>query len=55
VGITGLVIEPEPHYRVVLRDCGGLPLDYGALVLEKTIAQLATLATADEIAAVWGA
>src|SRR5262245_20791769 len=56
VGITGLVIEAVNRcYRVVVaRDCvAGWPLEYGELVLEKTIAQLATLATADEIAAVW--
>jgi len=56
VGITGLVIEAVNRcYRVVVaRDCvAGWPLDYGELVLEKTISQLATLATADEIAAAW--
>lgn len=56
VGIVGLVIEAVNHgFRVVVaRDCvAGWPLDYGALVLEKTVAQLATLATADEISAVW--
>jgi nicotinamidase-related amidase len=56
VGITGLVIEAINHcYRVVVpRDCvAGFPLDYGRIVLEKTIAQLATLSSADEIAAVW--
>jgi len=58
VGITGLVIEAVNRcYRVVVaRDCvAGWPLDYGELVLEKTVAQLATLATSDEIAAVWSA
>jgi nicotinamidase-related amidase len=56
VGITGLVIEALNHcYRVVVpSDCvAGWPLDYGKLVLEKTIAQLATLTTADEIASTW--
>jgi nicotinamidase-related amidase len=56
VGITGLVIEAINHcYRVVVpRDCvAGFPLDYGRLVLEKTIAQLAALTSADEIAAIW--
>jgi nicotinamidase-related amidase len=56
VGITGLVIEAVNRcYRVVVaRDCvAGWPLEYGELVLEKTVGQLATLATADEIAAVW--
>jgi nicotinamidase-related amidase len=56
VGITGLVIEAINHcYRVVVpRDCvAGFPLDYGKLVLEKTIAQLAALTTADEIAQAW--
>jgi nicotinamidase-related amidase len=56
VGITGLVIEALNHcYRVVVpTDCvAGWPLDYGKLVLEKTIAQLAALSTADEIASVW--
>jgi nicotinamidase-related amidase len=56
VGITGLVIEAINHcYRVVVpRDCvAGFPLDYGKLVLEKTIAQLAALTSADEIAQVW--
>jgi nicotinamidase-related amidase len=56
VGITGLVIEAINHcYRVVVpADCvAGWPLDYGKLVLEKTIAQLATLSTADEIAKLW--
>jgi len=58
VGITGLVIEAVNRcYRVVVaRDCvAGWPLEYGELVLEKTIAQLATLASAEEIAAVWKA
>ena len=58
VGITGLVIEAVNRcFRVVVaRDCvAGWPLDYGELVLEKTVSQLATLATADEIAAVWQA
>ena len=56
VGITGLVIEAINHcYRVVVpSDCvAGWPLDYGKLVLEKTIAQLATLSSADEIARQW--
>jgi len=56
VGITGLVIEAINHcYRVVVpRDCvAGFPLDYGKLVLEKTIAQLAALTTAEEIAQAW--
>jgi len=56
VGITGLVIEAINHcYRVVVpADCvAGWPLDYGKLVLEKTIAQLAALSTADEIAKLW--
>jgi nicotinamidase-related amidase len=56
VGIPGLVIEAINHcYRVVVpADCvAGWPLDYGKLVLEKTIAQLATLSTADEIAGLW--
>jgi nicotinamidase-related amidase len=58
VGITGLVIEAVNRcYRVVVaRDCvAGWPLEYGELVLEKTVGQLATLATADEIAAAWEA
>lgn len=56
VGITGLVIEAINHcYRVVVpSDCvAGWPLDYGKLVLEKTIAQLAALTTSDEIAKLW--
>jgi nicotinamidase-related amidase len=56
VGITGLVIEAINHcYRVVVpSDCvAGWPLDYGKLVLQKTIAQLAALSTADEIAKLW--
>jgi nicotinamidase-related amidase len=56
VGITGLVIEAINHcYRVVVpSDCvAGWPLDYGKLVLEKTIAQLAAVTTADEIANAW--
>jgi nicotinamidase-related amidase len=58
VGITGLVIEAVNRcYRVVVaRDCvAGWPLDYGELVLERTLAQLARLATADEIGAAWRA
>lgn len=57
VGITGLVIEAINRcYRVVVpTDCvAGWPLDYGKLLLERTIAQLATLTTADEIAKLWG-
>jgi nicotinamidase-related amidase len=56
VGITGLVIEAINHcYRVVVpTDCvAGWPIDYGKLVLQKTIAQLAALSTADEIAKLW--
>jgi len=58
VGITGLVIEAVNRcYRVVVaRDCvAGWPLEYGEMVLEKTVGQLATLATAAEIAAAWRA
>ena len=58
VGITGLVIDAVNRcYRVVVaRDCvAGWPLDYGDLVMEKTISQLATLARAEEIEAVWKA
>jgi nicotinamidase-related amidase len=56
VGIVGLVIEAINHcYRVVVpADCvAGWPLDYGKQVLEKTIAQLAAVTTADEIARAW--
>ena len=56
VGITGLVIEAINRcYRVVVpTDCvAGFPLDYGKLVLERTIAQLATLTSGDAIARIW--
>jgi nicotinamidase-related amidase len=56
VGITGLVIEAVNRcYRVVVPvDCvAGFPLDYGKLVLERTIAQLAALTTSDEIERLW--
>jgi nicotinamidase-related amidase len=56
VGIPGLVIEAINHcYRVVVPgDCvAGWPRDYGKLVLENSIALLAAVTTADEIAKAW--
>ena len=58
VGITGLVIEAinRGFDVVVPTDCvAGYPADYGKLVLERTIAQLATLTSSSEIASLWGA
>lgn len=58
VGILGLTIEALGlGYDVVIpTDCvAGFPAEYGAAVLEHSLSHLATLTTADEIAAAWAA
>jgi len=57
VGITGLTIEAinRGFDVVVPTDCvAGYPLDYGKLVLERTIAQLATLTSSAALVEAWG-
>lgn len=57
VGITGLTIEAinRGFDVVVPSDCvAGYPLDYGKLVLERTIAQLATLTSSAALVEAWG-
>jgi nicotinamidase-related amidase len=56
VGIVGLTIEAinRGYHVVIPTDCvAGFPLDYGKLVLERTLEQLATLTSVDAIAEVW--
>jgi len=56
VGILGLVlVAVDLGYQVVVvRDAViGVPEEYGAAVLDHTISLLATLTTADELAAAW--
>ena len=53
LGIPGLAIEAvDLGYRVVVAtDCvAGVPADYAAAVMQHTMALVAALATADEIA-----
>ena len=57
VGIIGLVVEAIGHgYQVVVpTDCVvGFPLDYGEQIVRHSLSLLATLTSADEIAAAWG-
>jgi nicotinamidase-related amidase len=57
VGITGLTIEAinRGFDVVVPTDCvAGYPLDYGKLVLERTIAQIATLTSSAALVEAWG-
>jgi nicotinamidase-related amidase len=58
IAITNLVMEAVNRgYDVVLpRDAVcGVPADYAAAVIDNTLALLATLTTADELAAIWEA
>lgn len=56
IGVLGLVISAvDLGYQVVVVDdaVAGVPLDYGRVVLDNTISLLATLASTDDIVAVW--
>ena len=56
IAITNLVFDSiNRGYQVVLaRDAvAGTPVEYGEMVLQNTLAYLATLATADQIAEIW--
>jgi nicotinamidase-related amidase len=56
IGVTGLVmVAVDLGYRVaVVTDAvAGVPREYGAAVLEHTLAPLATLVTADDVVAAW--
>jgi len=56
IGVLGLVISAvDLGYQVVVVDdaVAGVPLDYGRVVLDNTIALLATVTSTDDILAVW--
>jgi nicotinamidase-related amidase len=56
IGVTGLVmVAVDLGYRVaVVTDAvAGVPREYGAAVLEHTLAPLATLVTADDVVGTW--
>lgn len=56
VGVLGLVLSAvDLGYNVVVPTDGvaGVPLDYGATLLEGTISLLATLSTVDEVVTAW--
>jgi nicotinamidase-related amidase len=56
VGIVGLTIEAinRGYHVVIPGDCvTGFPADYGKLVLERTLGQLATLTSVDAILEAW--
>lgn len=56
VGIMGLAIEAVGlgYHVVVATDCVvGFPVEYGEQVLRNSLAQITTLGSADEIAAIW--
>ncbi|NML08412.1 cysteine hydrolase [Sphingomonas sp. G-3-2-10] len=58
MGVFGMCLEAvNLGYRVILaRDCvGGFPDDYVDAVIDKSLSLLATISTADELAAAWEA
>lgn len=58
VGVTGLCLgAADLGYRVVVATDAvvGVPADYGDQVLANTLAPVATLVTADDLLAAWGA
>jgi nicotinamidase-related amidase len=58
VAVPNLVFElgHRAYHVVVVRDAvAGYPVEYGEQVLKHTLRMVATLATTDEVLAVWGA
>ena len=55
-GIIGMTIEAvDLGYHVVIPTdtVAGYPAEYGRLVLENTLANIATLTTVDDLVAIW--
>jgi nicotinamidase-related amidase len=58
IGVFGLVLEAVNRaYNVVLAAdaCAGVPVEYGHMVLENSLALLARRSTVGELATIWGA